>query len=298
MDLGLRIVGAPISWGVSEVPGWGHQLSADRVLGEAASLGLTAIEAGPEGFLPANPEEAAALLARYGLGLVGGFVPAVLHSRDLRPSELEKVDRQARLFASVGADVLVIAASSGQHGYDEAAVLDADAWAVMFESLPLVEEIGARHGLSVVLHPHFGTAIERSEHVLRLLEGSEIGICLDTGHLAVGGADPIEILRLAAGRVRHAHLKDVDARLAEQVSMGVLGYEAAVHQGLYRPLGKGDVDIERAVELLQSAGYRGWYVLEQDVALEDEPAEGEGPVIDIRESLAFLTRELRTTADA
>jgi inosose dehydratase len=49
------VSGAPVSWGVNEVPGWGYQMSAERVLGEAASLGLSAIEAGPEGFLPSDP---------------------------------------------------------------------------------------------------------------------------------------------------------------------------------------------------------------------------------------------------
>jgi hypothetical protein len=27
-----RIAAAPISWGVCEVPGWGHQMAAERVL--------------------------------------------------------------------------------------------------------------------------------------------------------------------------------------------------------------------------------------------------------------------------
>lgn len=41
-----RIAAAPISWGVCEVPGWGVQLSCERVLGDAQRLGLTATEAG------------------------------------------------------------------------------------------------------------------------------------------------------------------------------------------------------------------------------------------------------------
>ena len=47
-----NIAGAPISWGVCEVPGWGHQLPVDRVLREMAASGLTATELGPAGFLP------------------------------------------------------------------------------------------------------------------------------------------------------------------------------------------------------------------------------------------------------
>ena len=30
----LRIAAAPISWGVLDVPGWGHQMAPERVLAE------------------------------------------------------------------------------------------------------------------------------------------------------------------------------------------------------------------------------------------------------------------------
>ena len=75
----VRIAGAPVSWGVIEVPNWGYQMPAERVLREAASLGLAAMEAGPEGLLPHDPPEVSDVLSGYGMSLVGGFVPAVLH---------------------------------------------------------------------------------------------------------------------------------------------------------------------------------------------------------------------------
>ena len=57
-----RLVAAPISWGICEVPGWGRMLDAERVLGEMASLGITATELGAPGFLP---DDGAALRARW-----------------------------------------------------------------------------------------------------------------------------------------------------------------------------------------------------------------------------------------
>src|SRR5688572_13136526 len=165
-----RVAGAPISWGVCEVPGWGYQMDAERVLDEAARLGLTALEAGPEGFLPGEPQEMAHVLSEHGLELVGGFVPTVLHRPQARDSELASVERQAGLFAAAGASVLVIAAATGEEGYEESASLD-DEWDELFATLAMVEEIGAKHGLSVVLHPHYGTEIESPEHVERFLDG-------------------------------------------------------------------------------------------------------------------------------
>src|SRR5919199_1398783 len=81
--LGRKLAGAPISWGVCEIPGWGRMLPPDRVLSEMASLGLQATEMGPVGYLPAAAEDVRALLDRHGLGLVGAFVPLVLHERSL-----------------------------------------------------------------------------------------------------------------------------------------------------------------------------------------------------------------------
>jgi inosose dehydratase len=261
-----RVSGAPVSWGVNEVPGWGYQMSAERVLGEAASLRLAAIEAGPEGFLPSDPAAAARVLEEHDLGLVGGFVPL---------------------------EVLIVAASNGREGYEEAEEeLVEEFWEELFRGLASVDEIGDRHGLSVAVHPHFGTVIERRYHLERFLEGCETALCLDTGHLVLGGDDPVRVAEVAARRVGLVHLKDVDRRLAERVAAGEVGYEMAVRGGVFKPLGDGDVDVERVIELVEGSGYRGWYVLEQDVMLDDEPEKGEGPIENVRRSLAFVQRRL------
>ncbi len=281
-----RVAGAPISWGVCEVPEWGYQMDAERVLDEVAGLGLTALEAGPDGFLPGNPQEMATLLSEYGLELVGGFVPAILHRPDARDSELASVERQAKLFAAAGAGVLVIAAATREEGYEASPGLEDSEWDELFATLAMVEEIGTKHGLSVVLHPHYGTEIENPEQVQRFLEGCETALCLDTGHSMVGGGDPVALTESAATRIRHVHLKDVDRGLAERVVSGTLPYEQAVRDGLYMPLGDGDVDVRRVLEVLNGAGYDGWYVLEQDIMLSTDP--GYGPAAEVGRSVAYL----------
>jgi inosose dehydratase len=283
-----RIAGAPVSWGVIEVPDWGYQMPAERVLREAASLGLVALEAGPEGLLPRDPAEVSDVLSGYGLSLVGGFVPAVLHEPDVRDEGLAFLERRAEFFAAAGADVVVLAAVTGSESYEEVAELDEGAWRVLFESLKTVEEICARHGVTVSLHHHYGTVIERDDQILRFLDGSEMGLCLDTGHLVIGGGDPVEIAGLAADRINHVHLKDVNVGLAKRLAGRELDFREAAQKGAFRPLGEGDVDIGAVVNRLEASGYRGWYVLEQDAVVENEPPEGEGPVNDIRKSLRFL----------
>jgi inosose dehydratase len=287
-----RVAGAPVSWGIIEVPDWGYQIPADLVLHEAASLGLEAMEAGPEDFLPGDPAEVAEVLSRYGLSLVGGFVPAVLHEPDVRDEQLAFVERRAEFFVAAGADVVVLAASTGSEDYGEVFEADEDAWRTLFGSLDAVEEICARHGVAVSLHQHYGTVIERDDQLRRFLEGSGMGLCLDTGHLAIGASDPVEIAKLAGGRINHVHLKDVDYELAARLASRELDFKEAAKKGAFRPLGEGDVDAERLLDVLEEAGYSGWYVLEQDAVVETKPEVGEGPVVDVGKSLEFVERIL------
>ncbi len=280
----IRVAGAPISWGVCEVPGWGHQMTADRVLAEMSGAGLSATEFGPDGFLPADPDERAALLAGYGLTAVGGFVPVVLHEPGYDP--LPDVERALAGFGA--ARTLVLAAATGTDGYDRRPDLTAEGWRALLANLGRIADHAAGSGITTALHPHVGTMVERTAEVERVLDDSEALLCLDTGHLLVGGTDPAEIARRAPGRIAHVHLKDVDAAAAEGVRAGKATYTDAVRDGMYRPLGEGDVDLAGIVAALTAVGYDGWYVMEQDTVLDAEPAPGAGPLADVTASLAHL----------
>lgn len=287
-----RVAGAPVSWGVIEIPDWGFQMPVDRVMREASSLGLSAMEAGPEDLLPQDPTEVSEVLAKYDLSLVGGFVPAVLHEPERREENLALVERRAKFFAAAGADVLVLAAIPSVGAFERTAELDDGEWRILFESMKGVEEICARHGVALALHHHFGTIVERDDQLKRFLEGCDTGICLDTGHLVLGGSDPVEIAGLAGERVSHFHLKDVDREVARKVAARELSYKEGATRRMFRPLGDGDVDVAEVIRRVQASGYEGWYVLEQDTVVETEPEEGEGPVVNVRKSLEFLRSTL------
>ncbi|MDF3311746.1 sugar phosphate isomerase/epimerase [Rhodococcus sp. T2V] len=281
----IRIAGAPISWGVCEVPGWGHQLGPERVLSEMRDAGLEAAEIGPDGFLPADPQELAATLASYDLKAVGGFTPVLLHDAGHDP--VPDVTGALAAFTAAGAEVLVLAAITGSDGYDSRPDLDDAGWKTLLSNLDRLHDVAAEQGIRAVLHPHVGTMIEKHTEVQRVLEGSSIPLCLDTGHLLIGGTDPLELARAAADRITHTHLKDVDAEFAARVQAGELSYTQAVAQGMYTPLGTGDVDVAGVVRHLVDSGFDGWFVLEQDTILAGEP-DGEGPVADVKASAAFL----------
>lgn len=198
----MRIAGAPISWGVCEVPDWGHQLPPTRVLREMAALGLTATELGPDGYLSADR------LREYGLRCAGQFHPVLLHD----PAH----DPLPGLSAAAGG-AMVLAAATGVDGYDARPALDERGWDTLLANL---DRIDAEFGRVAVLHPHVGTMVETREEVGRVLAGSSIALCLDTGHLLIGGTDPAELVATDPGRIAHVHLKDVDAPMADRVRRG------------------------------------------------------------------------------
>lgn len=286
----LRVAGAPISWGVSEVPGWGYQLVADRVLTEMRDLGLEATEFGPDGFLPVDPFARASLLQRTGLRAVGGFLPVVLHDPNADPLPQVEAFVEAALVA--GAKVVVLAATSGTDGYDGRRPLGEQEWSTLLANLDRISDATARKGAVTALHPHVGTVVERADEVARVLGGSSVGLCVDTGHLLAGGTDPVALVRQHPGRVVHVHLKDLDSDLAGEVRAGQLTYAEAIPRGLFTPLGGGDIDVSALVCTLLDAGYDGWFVLEQDVMLPAEPV-GAGPAADVRTSLDYLRTVIR-----
>jgi inosose dehydratase len=280
-----RLAGAPISWGVCEVPGWGKQLDAERVFGEMASLGLTATELGPIGYLPFEAAAIADALGRHGLRLVGGFVPLVLHERHLDIAEAERI---AVTLALAGADVFVAAAVADAR-WSPPVPLDNDGWHRLARHLREVERLAADHGLTLALHPHAGTQVETAEDIEALGAVSDVGWCFDSGHLLIGGANPAEFIRAHGDRIVHAHLKDVDAGIATRLRAGELTLVEATQAGMFRPLGQGDARIDEVVDLLHTAGYERWLVLEQDTAITgQEPPVGRGPVIDVRTSIDYL----------
>jgi inosose dehydratase len=258
----------------------------DRVLAEIRGLDLAAMEFGPDGFLPDDPRARSELLGDYGIAGIGGFVPVVLHEPDRDP--LPALTQAAADFAAAGARVLVLAADYGQAGYDARSVLDDQAWTRLLENLDRAAAAAQERGLTAVLHPHVGTAVERPAEVQRVLDGSTIPLCLDTGHYFVGGGSPATLAAAVPDRIAHVHLKDVDAGLADMVRNGDLGYARAVRNGLFVRLGTGAAGIAETVRALEAAGYRGWYVIEQDLQLESEPPPGGGPAAEVRASLEFL----------
>jgi inosose dehydratase len=260
------------------------QLSPDRVLSEMAALGLRATELGALGWLPLDGRAVKRTLDRYGLRLVGGFVPVLVHRDD------DDGFRQASAQLAEAGGELFVAAAVQDHEWSDPVALDAEGWKRAGERLHALAEHVAQDGLTLVLHPHAGTLLETADDIDLALAHTDVPWCFDTGHLLIGGVDPAQFVRDHADRIGHVHLKDVDAKLAEGVRGKRLSLVQAVQQGLFKPLGDGDARIGEAIRLLDDAGYERWLVLEQDVAITGpEPPVDGGPALDVARSLEFLS---------
>jgi inosose dehydratase len=258
-----------------------------------AQLGLEATELGALGWLPLDGAQVRSELDRYGLRLVGGFVPVVVHEPELGDTR-EHAARAAAQLAAAGADVFVAALVEDVE-WSAPTPAGADVWKRIGEHLRELADMTAAEGLELVLHPHVGTLAESAADIELALEHTDVRWCFDTGHLYVGGVDPAEFVRSHADRIGHVHLKDVDARVADELREGALSLVEAVQAGLFRPLGEGDAGIGEAVDLLEQAGYERWLVLEQDLAITGaEPPAGGGPVLDVRKSIEFLSNRAPT----
>lgn len=287
-DFLARVASAPISWGICEVPGWGAMLPTPRVLAEMSGLGMPVTELGAPGFLPDDPAAVQASLAEFGMSLVGGFTPLVMHDRSQEAATIAEARRVADLFQRAGATKFISAVVT-DWDWSEPHAATPEEMRQMARMFGIVDEICAEHGLEQVVHSHVQTMVETDDDVQRVLDACDVHWCLDTGHLAIGGTDPVAFAREAFDRVGHVHLKDVDLSKVDSLMRRERSIMESVQDGLFTPLGQGDVDISGVIEELEGRGYQGWYIIEQDTALTDGlPAEGEGPITEVVTSLGFL----------
>jgi inosose dehydratase len=258
------------------------------VLGEMASLGITATEQGALGWLPTEAAAQRAKLDEYGMSLLGGFVPLVLHDPAQRDAELAQAERIAAAMAACGGTYFVTACVGSQDHWFRPE-LDEAQWAELLANLGRVEEIVGAHGLVQAMHPHVDTVIETADDFDRFLQGCDVHTTFDTGHLTIGGADVVALTREFQDRIGLVHLKDVNESVAEQLRAGELGLMSATQAGLFPSIGDGTVRVAEVIEILESNGYTGRYVMETDVALTDGlPEIGAGPMLGVARSLAYL----------
>jgi inosose dehydratase len=123
-------------------------------------------------------------------------------------------------------------------------------------------------GHRLVYHPHTGSFVETPAETDWLMQSTDpdlVGLCLDVGHFTVGGGDPVEAIRQYGHRVRHVHMKDVDAGVLQRMRAGAIpDFLEALRQRVFTELGSGVLDVLGIVRELSRLDYSGWIMSEQD----------------------------------
>ncbi len=273
----IQLASAPVSWGIFEFEGQGSQPSWESVLDEIAAAGYTGTELGPYGYLPTGPNALKAALTARGLQLLSAFVPVRLADRSAHGAGLATARQVSRLLAACGCQHIVLSddnaadplrlAKAGRITPDDG--LDDAGWQALAEGVnTIARRLRAEFGLETVFHHHCAGFVETPAEVARFVELTDpaiVGLCLDTGHYAYGGGDPVECIRQHGARVRYLHFKDADPQVMARARQEGLNYFQAVAAGVFCELGRGCVDFAGVIAAMRALGYEGWAVVEQDI---------------------------------
>jgi inosose dehydratase len=280
----IRIANAPTSWGIED-PEDGANPPWRQVLDQTAAAGYAGIELGPLGYLPERANHLRRELEQRGLELVAGYLFEPLHTPAGRDQTLRTAERTGRLLGAAGARHLVIIQgftrererAAGRPG--AALPLRPGEWRTLIATVHAVARLAVeRHGLVPCFHPHAGTDVEFEDEIERLAADTDpelVKLCIDSGHCAYGGVDPVALYRRHADRVAYFHLKDVDRGRLRGALARALSFEQAVAARVFCPLGEGVVDFAALRAALEEHGFDGWATVEQDRLPTDSgtPAE-------------------------
>jgi inosose dehydratase len=297
---GLFIANAPVSYGAFEITvGIDPNVpDSTTLLDWVAEAGYVGIDLGPVGSL-GGPDDLAARLSERGLGLAGGYLELPFSEPARMEAALSELDALLDICDSVDGTAPIAprptladagspqrAALPGRSASDRSVGLDDAAWERFGEGLARAAARCRERGYEPTFHHHTATYIEAQWEIERMLEISDVGLCLDTGHLLLGGGDPVRAVREWAPRINQVHLKD-----ARRATLREIVDEGAPVQEIWRrrafcALGDGDIPIDEVLAGLSEIGYTGWLVVEQDI-LPDPDNPGE-PAADQRRNREYL----------
>ncbi len=275
----IKIANAPCSWGALEFDLEGNSPSFIQVLTEMKETGYAGTELGDWGFMPTKPEALRASLQEYDLLLLGAFVPVALSDERAHEEGIELALKTARLMFEAGYRDAFIVLADDNGSVDERTRnagrispemgLSDEAWSTFASGAEKVAgAVKEAFGMRTVFHHHCGGYVETPSEVARLMEftnPSLLGLCLDMGHYAFGGGDPVVALQQYYERIWHVHFKDFDPEVGVRSFAENFDYFKAVEEGVFCELGKGAVDFTSIVGILKERAYEGWIVVEQDV---------------------------------
>ena len=277
-DAGVLVANAPCSYGAFEITvGVDPRVpDAKEMLDRVAGAGYSGIDLGPVGYLGTSSDLGKRLSSRN-LVLAGGYVPLPFSDPEALEAELNYLDSLLDIFDSCDAGpvpprpTLADAGSAdrraapGQAWRRKDLGLDDDGWKRFASGVARAVDRCRLRDYEPTFHHHLGTYVEAPWEVERVLELTDVSLCLDTGHLFAGGGDPVTGLRDWSDRVNHVHIKDAHRRVLDQIVADGAPVEEIWRRRAFCALGTGDASANEVVITIAAIGYSGWLVVEQDI---------------------------------
>ncbi len=268
----IKIGSAPDSWGVW-FPKDDKQIPPGRFLDEISEAGYEYTELGPYGYLPTDLGKLNDELQKRNLKVSGTFVMS--HLED--PACVAEIERQlhgaAKLVVGTSGKYIVLIDDTYSNLWTGEILapkeLDNDAWKRLVDKVNEVTRITKEeYGLQTVFHPHVETHVEYEHQIERLMDDTDpstVLFCLDTGHHAYRGGDPVSFMRKHHQRIPYLHLKSVDRDKQQTVETEGTTSAPAVGEGVFCEPWTGAVDFDAFRDVLQEIDYCGFAIVEQDM---------------------------------
>lgn len=268
---------APIAWTNDDLPDLGKENTFEQCVSEMALAGFTGSEVGNK--YPKDPKVLKKALELRGMEICNQWFSCFLLTKPFE--EVEKEFRaQLAFLKEMGAKIIGVSEQSysvqGQQDtpvFGKKYVMNGDEWEKLCTGLDRLGKIAAEeYGISLTFHHHMGTVVQNPDEVDEMLENTNpayVSLLYDTGHFAYCGADPLEMVRKYAGRIKHVHLKDIRPEIVKKVKEEGLSFLEGVRLGAFTVPGDGCIDFEPVFRVLEEAGYEGYMLVEA----EQDPAK-------------------------
>jgi inosose dehydratase len=277
----IKIANAPCSWGALEfdLEEKSEEIGFEQVLEEIKETGYIGTELGDWGYMPTDPSQLREEVQKRDLELLGAFVPVALANVAKHNEGISAALKVAGLMHAAGYEkaFIVLADDNGtipertknagrimpEMGLTDTQWID---YARGAENI--AKAVKDTYGIRTVFHHHCAGYVETPEEIDKLLSLTDpnlLGLCLDMGHYAFGGGNPVDALKAYSNRIWHVHFKDFNPEVAKASKALNGDYFDAIKRGVFCELGKGGVDFETIVALLHQFKYDDWIVVEQDI---------------------------------
>ena len=233
--------------------GWGRVANIfPQVLDEISEAGFAAIEANDVDVVPflGDGRKFSEMLSERGIKLVGLDIfslDSLLLGPLSRYASFHRIKKFMKFAASVECEKFVLGGPVSAVAREE---VSEKIYAKLSKAWNRIGKECVDLHLEASFHPvveSIGTTPAQLNKLLELTDPDLINLTVDTGHLAIAGINPLEVIKNYPDRIVHVHLKDVKG-------------------GIFAELGEGtDINIPEVMKSLRLVGYDDWVIVEDEV---------------------------------